>query len=351
MTATPPRRPRALPAVLLATLLALAACTGDGEEPPAGAAPGTGGGSGAVTSLTDATGVVEVLEASVVTILSGPGLGSGVVYSDEGLIVTNAHVVADQQEVEIAFADGRRGRAAVLAADPVSDLALLRADRDDLPAATFQEELPAPGEPAVAIGSPLGFENTITTGVISGLHRDIPAGTSGAQLPLVDLIQTDAAISPGSSGGALANADGEVVGINEAYLPPSTGAVALGFAIPAATVVDVVEQLLEDGTVSHAFAGLVPVTLTERIAEQLGTPRTSGVVVAEVAPDGPAAAARLSPGDVLTEADGEPLRGAEEFVSVVRAHDPGDTLELSVVRGDGSTETVSLTLAERQPAG
>ncbi|MGY1839617.1 MULTISPECIES: S1C family serine protease [unclassified Modestobacter] len=295
--------------------------------------------------------MVQQLRPSVVTIFASEGLGSGVVYRSDGLIVTNAHVVAGNEQVEIAFADGQRVPGTVEAADPISDLALVRADRQGLPAASFQEDAPQVGAPAIAIGSPLGFENTVTTGIVSGLHRDIPGSAAQGRPPLVGLIQTDAAISPGNSGGALANDAGEVIGINEAHIPPSTGAVSLGFAIPAAVVVDVVEQLRRTGTVDHAFAGLAPATLTEQIADQLGLSRSAGAVVTSVTPGGPADVAGLQPGEVITEADGEPVRTAEDLVAVVRQHEPGDTLELEVLHADGGTDTVQLTLTDRPTTG
>ncbi|MBG6182675.1 hypothetical protein IWX65_000608 [Arthrobacter sp. CAN_A214] len=178
-------------------------------------------------------------------------------------------VVTVPADSEFAFADGQRVSGTVEATDVVSDLALVRADRTGLPAAEFETDLPRTGETAIVIGSPLGFENTVTAGIISGLHREIP-GSARTSQSLVDLIQTDAPISPGNSGGAVVNGQGKIIGISEAYIPPQSGAVALGFAIPAATAVEVAEQLLEDGTAEHAFLGLVPGAITAQIAQQLG---------------------------------------------------------------------------------
>jgi S1-C subfamily serine protease len=173
--------------------------------------------------------VVRRVEPSVVSIFTRDGLGSGVIWSSDGLIVTDHHVVAGNEQVEVAFADGRRAPARVLAGDPVTDLAVLQAERTGLPQATFQAERPEVGEQAIAIGTPLGFERTVTAGIVSGLYRTLPNPQQPGQM-MVDLLQTDAAISPGNSGGALVNADAEVIGINEAYSPPSMGAVAIGFA-------------------------------------------------------------------------------------------------------------------------
>ena len=174
-----------------------------------------------------------------------------------------------------------------------------------LPAADFAENPSLRvGELAVALGSPSGFQSTVTAGVISGLGREVPPEVTGGQAQdpsLVDLIQTDAAISPGSSGGALANEDAEVVGINVAYLPPAqTGAVNIGFAIPSPTAVWVADQLIEDGEAHYPYLGVSLANLTPEIAEQFGISAESGVLVTNVDPKGPAAEAGIEPGNVLT---------------------------------------------------
>jgi S1-C subfamily serine protease len=292
--------------------------------------------------------IVRKVEPSVVTIFVGRGLGSGVVWAKDGTVVTNHHVIESAGtggRVQVAFADGRRVAGRVRASDPITDLAVVKADRTDVPPATFQRGLPVVGELAVAIGSPLGLESTVTAGIISGLHREIP-GTD--QQSLVDLLQTDAAISPGNSGGALVNGRGEIVGINEAYLPPSTGAVSLGFAIPSTTVVDVVRQLLENGRASHAFLGITPQAITPEIADQLGLDRTTGVLVSEVEQGGPAADAGIQPGDVLTRMGSRELEGVEDLLDELRQHKAGDHVQITLVRG-GRTQQVEVTLAERPP--
>jgi serine protease Do len=181
----------------------------------------------------------------------------------------------------------------------------VRVDRDGLPAADFAKNLNLRArELAVALGSPSGFQSTVTAGVISGLGREVPPELTGGQAQdpsLVDLIQTDAAISSGSSGGALANEDGEVVGINVAYLPPAqTGAVNIGFAIPSPTAVSVADQLIEDGEAHYPYLGVSLSNLTPQIAEQFGISAESGVLVTDVDPKGPAAEADIEPGNVLT---------------------------------------------------
>jgi serine protease DegQ len=288
------------------------------------------------------------LQPSVVTIFVGQGLGSGVVYTADGLILTNEHVVRGATAVQVGFADGSRVTGTVRATDAVTDLALVQADRTNLPVPTYQTILPRIGDLDVVIGSPLGFENTVTAGIVSGLHREIPGSAAEGQA-LVELLQTDAAISPGNSGGAVVNGAGEVIGVSEAYIPPSSGAVSLGFAIPAATVVDVAEQLRTNGRAEHAFAGIEQTPITPQIANQLGLPNTDGAVVLSVVRAGPADQAGMRPGDVLTAFDGKPVRTPEDFLAALRPHRPGDVVTATVRRGT-QTQQLSLTLAGRPAA-
>ena len=282
---------RALAAVLLA--VSVSACNGTDDpvtdtEQPDESDQAASDGESEPTIFTGIPALLDEVQPSVVAVVTDVGEGSGVIYDDDGSIVTNAHVVADAQAVSVTFADGSQADGQLVGIDPMVDLAVIRTTRDDLRAAGFSETTPVVGELAVAIGNPLGFENTVTAGIISGLERSIP----GAGTALVGLIQTDAAISPGNSGGALVGPSGEVVGINVAYIPPAGGAVAIGFAIPSAVVVDVADELLADGDVEHAFLGITPVALTPQLAEQYGIDADAGVLVVEVVPGGP----RTSPG-------------------------------------------------------
>jgi serine protease DegQ len=343
-------RPRVWILRLLAvTVIFLAACSSSTN-------PGSTGTSAAPTSSTapvttagaDVPALVRRVEPSVVTVLTDGGLGSGIVYKADGTIVTNAHVVARVQDVTVALADGQQVPGKVRAVDEVSDVAVIQANRTGLPEAAFQKPLPQVGELAVVMGSPLGFEATVTSGIISGLHRQIPgSATTGA--PLVDLIQTDAAISPGNSGGAVLDAQGEVVGMSVAYIPPAAGAVALGFAIPAATVVDVADQLLATGTARHAYIGIQPATLTPEIARLLGTNATSGVVVMQVETPSPAAEAGIQPGDIITAFNGKETATAEELIAALRSTKPGDRVQLDVLRGP-KTQQITVVVAQRAPA-
>ena len=305
-------------------------------SPPAGTAAGG--------TFDRIPAVIRAVEPSVVTIFTQGGLGSGVIYRPDGTLVTNEHVVRGAQQVQVAFADGQRLAGRVVAADAGTDLAVVRVDRTGLPAATFQTQLPQVGDLAVALGSPLGFEGTATAGIISGLSREIP-GSAQESTALVDLIQTDAPISPGNSGGALVSAGSEVIGINDAYIPPAAGAVAIGFAIPSGTVVDVVEQLLTTGRVRSAFVGIRPGRITPQVAQQLGLPRTDGVLVLDVVANSPAAKAGLQPGDVVTALNGQPVRTVEDFLGGLRALRPGQQIPLTRQR-QGNEQTVQLTLGE-----
>ncbi|MGF9650494.1 trypsin-like peptidase domain-containing protein [Pseudarthrobacter oxydans] len=359
-TRRPARVRAAAGGAVLAASLALTACTGlpappAPSEPSAATTAGTNSPSNATASPTgnapapDAAGgipqLVENLAPSVVTIFTEGGLGSGVVYSEDGLILTNEHVVRGNTQVEVGFADGQRVEGTVRATDPVTDLALVQANRTGLPKPTYQNSLPRVGEGALVLGSPLGFENTATAGIISGLHRSIP-GSASNSLSLVDLIQTDAPISPGNSGGAVINMRGEIIGISEAYIPPSAGAVSLGFAIPAATAVQVAEELLADGTAEHAYLGLTPGELTPQIADQLGIDATTGVVVLSVDGDGPAGRAGIRPGDVLESMEGAELNAPEKLLAELRNRNPGDTVGFKV-RRDDQTLDIKADLIDR----
>jgi serine protease Do len=283
----------------------------------------------------------------------GSGVGSGVIYRNDGYIVTNSHVVQGANEVNIAFADGSEERGQVVGTDPSSEIAVVRVERRDLPAAKFAEAGTdvVPGQLAVAIGSPSGFQSTVTSGVISGLNREIPAEITGGRREeaLVDLIQTDAPISPGNSGGALLNRDGEVVGVNVAYLPPESGVESIGFAVPSSTAISVADQLIETGQVSRPFLGISNRDLTPEIAEQFSLPVQRGVIVVEVESGGPADRAGLRREDVITALDSTEVEGSGDLLGALRDYRPGDTVTLTVLRGGGAgdEERIEVELGER----
>ncbi|MGH9039244.1 MAG: S1C family serine protease [Acidimicrobiia bacterium] len=341
--------PRTIAAACLMAV-GLVACSTSGEEGKAAAratstttaSPDQRPGEAPFARIPE---IVRRVQPSVVTVLTDLGEGSGVIWRADGLVVTNHHVVNNARSVRLAFADGKRAPAEVLAGDPLLDLAVLKTPRTGLPEATFATGLPEVGELAVAIGNPLGFENTVTAGIISALNRGIPGSAPRTQ-SLVDLIQTDAAISPGNSGGALVDSDGKVVGINVAYIPPQARAVAIGFAIPAPTVVEAVAELLEDGTIEHPFLGVQPATLTPEIARLLDVDVESGVLLTDVEAGTPAAQAGIQPGDVVVAVDDKPVRSVEAFLGVLRDRDPGDSIELEIVR-NGEQLTVPVVLGAR----
>lgn len=349
--------------LVTALAVALAGCSGDEREAepvvetelvtvtepsattreldPAGEAESAGDVFGRIPEL------VREIEPSVVAIAvrgsQGSGEGSGVIWDDEGLIVTNNHVVAGAEDVTVVLQSGARLDAELVASTELFDLALIRVERDGLPAAEFAEELPEVGELALALGNPLGFEQSVTAGIISGLHRSIPSG--GRTPALVDLIQTDAPISPGNSGGALVDADGRVIGINVAYIPPEARAVSIGFAIPAPTAADVVRQLRATGRVRRAFLGVTPRQVTPELAEQLGLEVDEGVAVEDVASGTGAARAGIRGGDVIVGIDGKSIATVEDLFAILRQRQPGDRVSVALVR-DGDRRQLDVTLGE-----
>ncbi|BCW66772.1 hypothetical protein NicSoilB4_15350 [Arthrobacter sp. NicSoilB4] len=283
----------------------------------------------------------------MVTIQTPDGIGSGVVYRSDGIIVTDAHVVEDQQKkpstsVRIHFADGSQASATVVGVDDATDVAVVKADRGNLPAAKFSTALPEVGQLAVVIGSPLGLEQTVTAGIVSALHRNMPP-SDGSPQGLIDLIQTDAPISPGNSGGAAVNSSSEIIGLSEAYLPPSSGAVSIGFVTPAATVTDVADQILKSGVATHPVLGIIPTDISPEIATRFGLPTQSGALVIEVAPGGPAAQAGLQPGDIITEFDAQKIANVTDLLAAVPSKEPGQQADVGFQRGQ-DTKSVKVIL-------
>lgn len=325
---------------LCGLLVALAACSADAVPSlpaplPPPAAPAQGSPEAGLAE------VVERLAPSVVTVRTASGGGSGVVFRPD-VVLTNQHVVGDATDVTIDYADGTSSPAVVIATDVVTDLAVVRTARTGLPVPEYRTELPRPGDTVLAIGSPLGFENTVTAGIVSALNRQIP-GSAAETGALVDLIQVDAAISPGNSGGALLDASGRVIGINEAYIPPAVGAVSLGFAIPAGTAVDVAEQLLADGTATHSFLGVSLARLTPQISEQLGVTADAGALVMGIQPGGPAAAAGVQPGDVVVRLGDRQVGSIEDLLGALRDTEPGQQVPLELVR-NGERQQLTVTI-------
>ena len=305
--------------------------------------------------------VAEEVEPSVVQVnVSGAegsgaagqsGIGSGIIYREDGYVVTNNHVVEGAAGVSVAFADGTTASGEVVGTDPATDVAVVEVDRDGLPAASFREGRGLNvGQTAVAVGSPSGFQSTVTAGVVSGLGREVPTTLTGGrqESALVDLIQTDAAISPGSSGGALADRVGQVIGMNVAYLPPGqTGAESIGFAIPSDTVISVAEQIIETGEATQPYLGVSLSDLNPETARRFGANTESGALVSGVEPGGPAESAGLRDGDVITGLGSEEIRSSGDLLSALRHYRPGETVEATALR-DGEERSFDLELAERE---
>jgi S1-C subfamily serine protease len=276
------------------------------------------------------------------------GIGSGVIYRSDGYIITNNHVVEGSRNVEVAFADGSTEKGQVVGTDPTTDIAVVKVDRTNLPAASFSGKDPIVGQMAVAVGSPSGFESTVTSGIVSGTGREVPAEITGGQQEssLVDLIQTDAAISPGNSGGALANRDGQVIGINVAYLPPQqTGAENIGFAIPSQMATSVADQIIDNGKAVHPYLGVYLSDLTPETARRFGSSVETGALIEKVAPGGPADQAGIRRGDIVIAAGKDEVQSSGDLISALRNYQPGDTVQLTVMRDD-QKEVLKVNLAE-----
>ncbi len=270
---------------------------------------------------------------------TGTAQGSAVILSEDGYLVTNNHVVEGATAVRVVLADGSSHEAAVVGTDPTSDLAVLKIDATDLPAATFADDLPGVGDTAIAIGSPFGLDGSVTAGIVSALDRTLSDGSSA----LGGLIQTDAAINPGNSGGALVDDQGRIIGINTAIYSASGANDGVGFAVPATTVTAVAQQLIEGGSVSWPVLGITGQDVTAELVEAYGLGADAGALVGEVVPGTGAAAGGLQAGDIIVGADGTTVDGMTDLVTVIRAHEVGDVLTLDVVR-DGATLALQVEL-------
>ncbi|HEV7166444.1 MAG TPA: trypsin-like peptidase domain-containing protein [Micrococcaceae bacterium] len=336
-----------------AAALTLTGCTSNATAGSSPSASSPGASVAAATALpagaglTAVPGVVKDVEPSVVTITTAIGLGSGVVYHSDGTIVTDAHVVEDQQKqafktVQIQFADGSQSQATVVGVDDVTDVAVLKVDRTGLPAAQFASSAPQVGSMTVVIGSPLGLDETVTAGIVSSLHRNMPPSKDSPH-GAINLLQTDAPISPGNSGGAVADSSGQVIGLSEAYLPPSSGAVSIGFVTPSSTVTEVADQLLKSGTVKHAALGVVPADITAQIAQRFSLPTTTGALVVNVSQGSPADRAGMKAGDIITKFAGTPVANVTDLLAALRKQDPGQQVDVVVQRGQAAP-TLHVTL-------
>ena len=256
------------------------------------------------------------------------GQGSGFIVSDDGLILTNAHVVRGAQEVTVKLSDRREFSAKVLGADPVTDVAVLRIEAKGLPTVRLGDPRQLEvGDPVLAIGAPFGFEQTATQGIVSAKGRSLPGDS------VVPFIQTDAAVNPGNSGGPLFDASGAVVGINAQIYSRTGGFQGLSFSIPIDVALKVKDQIVATGKASHARLGVTVQDLNQALAQSFGLSRPDGALISQVAPGSAAAAAGLEAGDVVTQVNGEPVVRSGELSSRIGLAVPGDTVKLQVWRG------------------
>jgi serine protease Do len=271
----------------------------------------------------------------------GLGLGSGFIVSQDGYVLTNAHVVAGDGEVTVRLADAKREfKARVIGADERTDIALLKIEAAGLPTVKLgKSEKLQPGEWVAAIGSPFGFENTITAGIVSATGRSLPAET------YVPFIQTDVAVNPGNSGGPLMNLAGEVVGVNSMIYSQTGGYMGVSFAIPIEVALDVMKQLRAGGKVTRGRLGVRIQPMTKELAQSFRLKEPDGALIALVEPGSPADKAGLKPGDVVLAYNGQPIDDANKLPRLVAATKPGQSATLRIWR-DGKAEEVKFTAAE-----
>jgi len=270
------------------------------------------------------------------------GLGSGVIISPDGYIVTNNHVIDGAVDIRVTMSNREVLSAKLVGADPLTDLAVIKVNANNLPSVPWGNSASLrPGQTVLAFGNPYGYRFTVTRGIISALNRPNPDATDRRKPG--EFIQTDAAINPGNSGGALVDARGELIGINTFLISSSGSFSGMGFAIPAQIVQPTVETLIRDGKVTHAFIGIQISDVTPDNAKFFQMNKAEGALVSEVGPDTPGAKAGLRTGDVITELDGKPVTDAGQLQMTVGQKRPGDTIHLLVVR-DSKPTSIAVTL-------
>jgi serine protease DegQ len=273
------------------------------------------------------------------------GLGSGVIVSGEGYLLTNNHVIAGADDIEVALNDGRQARARLVGTDPESDLAVLKIELDRLPSIAFgSDDKLQVGDVVLAIGNPFGVGQTVTSGIVSALGRN----QLGINI-FENFIQTDAAINPGNSGGALVDAAGNLLGINTAIYSRTGGSLGIGFAIPVSTARQVMDALIKDGQVTRGWLGVEQRDLTPEIAQTLNLPIKQGVLITGVLQSGPASAGGLRPGDVVVAVGGAPVANATQLRNAVAAMKPKTVAAIGVQRGEKALD-VNITIGVRPKA-
>lgn len=255
-------------------------------------------------------------------------LGSGVIVSANGYILTNHHVVEAADEVEVALVDGRKTKASIIGSDPETDLAVLKVKLEDLPAITFgQSQQVKVGDVVLAVGNPFGVGQSVTMGIVGALSRS-QVGINTFE----DFIQTDAAINPGNSGGALTDTIGNLIGINTAIYSRTGGSLGIGFAIPIHTAKQIMEQIIQSGGVIRGWLGVSMQDMTEELAESFNLDHAVGTLIASVLREGPADKAGIKPGDILIAVNGKSVKNSAEMLNLVAALPPGETVTVTVIR-------------------
>jgi S1-C subfamily serine protease len=273
-----------------------------------------------------------------------------VIFSSDGYIITNNHVISGAKDIFVTIgSDEVKGK--LIAADKETDLAIIKVDKNNLPAAEFgsTKDLQV-GELAVAIGSPFGFEHTVTSGIVSAKNRTvtIPDEDSRDTTTYTNLIQTDAAVNPGNSGGALGDAEGRVIGINTLIISSTGVTEGVGFAIPVETAVSVAKQLIDQGKASHPYIGILGQNVEGGLVQDKKVGVKEGAIIMEVLKGGPAEKAELKAQDIIVAIDGKPIESMDELIADIRQKKVGDKLEITFMR-NGKKDTAILTLAEKPP--
>jgi putative serine protease PepD len=310
---------------------------GDDTAPAAATTTVVTGSTRATSGGLSAGEIYKNSQSAVVEIQAGAATGTGFVIDEQGHVVTNEHVAGGNQTVEIRFADESEEQGRVIGTDPSSDIAVIQVDltgHDVTPVQLGSSAGVEVGDPVYAIGNPFGLERSLTAGIVSAVNRDITAPNN---FTINDVIQTDAPVNPGNSGGPLLDASGNVIGVVSQIQSENGGNIGIGYAVPSDTVRDVMSTLKSGGEVEHAYLG---VNLQET---------DNGVSLSRVIDGDPGQRAGLEQGDVVVEADGKKVESASDIQRAVDAHEPGDKLVLKVRRG-GDERTVTVTLGTRPPA-
>ncbi len=276
------------------------------------------------------------------------GTGSGVIYDSNGYILTNHHVVGDATEIKVTLASGEELDGRKIGSDRDNDIAVVKVERSNLPALEIGDsDSLVVGELAVAVGSPFGFEQSVTSGIISALHRNVSVTVgTGDVIVLTDLIQTDAAINPGNSGGALCDSNAKLIGINTLIASQSGGSEGVGFAIPIKTAKRIADDIIAGRPVSHPYMGITGQSVSEEIAKRYELPTKSGAYVTSVFPGGPADKAGIKQGDIIVGIDGRQIKSMDDLIAEIRRRNVGDTMMVEFYSGR-ERKSVRIKLEEK----